>query len=159
MSGLAQRGRLGSGLGSQAVAQTVGDIAAEMSYQDYLNERTRQQQALQFAPTYAQADYYDISQLGQVGAAREAQAQKEIQDAMNRYQYEQTAPRQELATFLSNVYGFPGQQQTTVAPLYEPSTGQKFLGGMSALASLYPESTPFGDRLGGSLLGGVLANL
>ena len=79
MSSLASRGRLGSGLGGQAVAQTVGDIAAQMSYQDYLNERTRQQQALQFAPTYAQADYYDISQLGQVGAAREAQAQRAIE--------------------------------------------------------------------------------
>ena len=159
MSGLAQRGRLGSGLGSQAVAQTVGDIAAEMSYQDYLNERTRQQQALQFAPTYAQADYYDIGQLGQVGAAREAQAQKAINEAMARYQYEQNAPQQQLGQFMDVVYGFPGKQQTTVAPLYEPSFGQQFLGGAAAFGSLYGENTPFMDRLPGLIAGGLLANV
>ena len=78
---------------------------------------------------------------------------------MARYQYEQTAPQTQLGQYMNYVYGFPGQQQTTVAPLYEPSAGQKFLGGMAALGSLYPEGTSFGDRLGGSLLGGVLANL
>jgi len=159
MSGLAQRGRLGSGLGSQVVAQTVGDIAAEMSYQDYLNERTRQQQALQFAPTYAQADYYDISRLANVGAAREAQAQKAINEAMARYQYEQNAPQQQLGQFMDVVYGFPGKQQTTVSPLYEPSFGQQFLGGAAAFGSLYGENTPFMDRLPGLIAGGLLANV
>ena len=159
MSSLAQRGRLGSGLGSQAVAQTVGDIAANISYQDYANERARQQQAMAYAPQFAQADYYDIAQLGQVGAAREAQAQRAIEDAMARYQYEQTAPQQQLGQYLSSVYGFPGQQQTTVTPLYEPSRGQQFLGGAAALGSLYGEGAGFGERLPGMLLGGLLANI
>lgn len=151
MSSLASRGRLGSGLGGQAVAQTVGDIAANISYQDYANERARQQQALSFAPTYAQADYYDIAQLGNVGAAREAQAQRAIDDAMARYQYEQTAPQQQLAQYLSSVYGFPGTQQTTVAPLYEPSTGQKLLGG-----ALVGSQLGFDNKLLGAGLGGLL---
>lgn len=159
MSSLASRGRLGSGLGGQAVAKTVGDIAADIAYADYANERARQQQALTYAPTFAQADYYDISQLGQVGAAREAQAQKAITDAMARYQYETTAPQQQLGEFMKFVYGYPGQTGTTVTPYFQPSAGQQFLGGAAALGSLYGENTPFSDRLPGMFLGGLLANI
>jgi len=155
LSSLASRGRLGSGLGGQAVAKTVGDIAAEMSYQDYLNERQRQQEALSYAPTYAQADYYDIAQLGQVGAAREAQAQKAIDEAMARYQYEQTAPQQQLRQFMDIVYGFPGQQQTTVAPLYQPSSGQQFLGGALVGSEIKLTGNPMIDAIIGGLLGSI----
>lgn len=151
MSSLASRGRLGSGLGGQAVAKTVGDIAAEMSYQDYLNERARQQQALTYAPTFAQADYYDISQLGQVGAAREAQAQKAITDAMARYQYETTAPQQQLGEFMKFVYGYPGQTGTTVTPYFEPSTGQQFLGGALIGSKIFKDQPLLGAGLGGLL--------
>ena len=163
MSGLAQRGRLGSGLGSQAVAQTVGDIAANISYQDYLNERSRQQQALSLAPQFAQADYYDIAQLGQVGATREAQAQRSIDEAMKRYQYEQTAPQQQLSTFLGQAYGYPGEVGTTITPVYDPSFGQQFLGGAAIAQSLFPKGYGSGEgemmnRLYGALAGGLLGN-
>jgi hypothetical protein len=153
MSGLAQRGRLGSGLGSQAVAQTVGDIAAQMSYQDYMNERSRQQQALGMAPQFAQADYFDIAQLGQVGATREAQAQRAIDEAMSRYQYEQTAPQQQLSTFLGQAYGYPGQTSTQLTPYYEPSTGQKFLGGAMIGSKIGATGDPLTDALLGAGFG------
>lgn len=153
MSSLAQRGRLGSGLGSQAVAQTVGDIAAQMSYQDYMNERSRQQQALGMAPQFAQADYYDIAQLGQVGATREAQAQRAIDEAMKRYQYEQTAPQQQLSTFLSQAYGYPGKTSTQLTPYYTPSTGQQFLGGALVGSQIGATGNPAVDAILGGLLG------
>jgi hypothetical protein len=78
---------------------------------------------------------------------------------MARYQYEQTAPQTQLGQYMNYVYGFPGQQQTTVSPLYKPSFGQQFLGGAAALGSLYGENTGFGDRLPGMVLGGLLANV
>jgi hypothetical protein len=154
MSSLAQRGRLGSGLGGQAVAQTVGDIAAQMSYQDYMNERSRQQQALGMAPQFAQADYYDIGQLAQVGATREAQAQRSIDDAMRRYQYEQTAPMEALARYQNLIAGFPmGGTQTQITPYFEPSGGQKFLGGAMIGSQIGATGNPMIDALLGGYLG------
>jgi len=160
MSGLASRGRMGSGLGSQAVAGAVGDVASNLYYTDYGNERARQQQALSFAPQYAAADYYDISQLANVGAAREAMAQKGIDEAMKRYQYEQTAPQQQLATYLQQVYGYPVKEQTSVTSLPDPSFGQQFLGGAALAQSLFPKGyEDIGNRLIAGLGGGLLAQL
>ena len=157
MSALAQRGRLGSGLGAQQVARSVGDIAANMSFADYTNERSRQQAMAQYAPQLAQAGYFDIGQLANVGAAREQQAQKAITDAMNRYQYEQTAPMQYLAQYQNLVAGFPtGTTQTQITPYYEPSTGQKFLGGAAALAGALGDNASFGEKATAGFLGGLL---
>jgi hypothetical protein len=158
ISALAQRGRLGSGLGSEQVAQTVGDIAANMSFADYTNERSRQQAMAQYAPQLAQAGYYDIGQLANVGAAREQQAQKAITDAMNRYQYEQTAPITQLQNYQNLIAGFPmGSTQTTLTPYDAPSTAERFLGSAAGVASLFPDNASFSERLpyllGGGLLG------
>ena len=158
MSALAQRGRLGSGLGAQQVAQSVGDIAANMSFADYTNERSRQQAMAQYAPQLAQAGYYDIGQLANVGAAREQQAQKAITDAMARYQYEQTAPITQLQNYQNLIAGFPmGGTETTLTPYNTPSTAAQFLGGAAGVASLFPDNASFSERLpyllGGGLLG------
>jgi hypothetical protein len=163
MSALAQRGRLGSGLGAQQVAQTVGDIAANMSFADYTNERSRQQAMAQYAPQLAQAGYYDIGQLANVGAAREQQAQKAITDAMNRYQYEQTAPITQLQNYQNLIAGFPmGGTQTTLTPYDPPTTAERFLGSAAAVGSLFPDNATFSERLpyllGGGLIGAYDTN-
>jgi hypothetical protein len=127
MSALAQRGRLGSGLGGEQVARSVGDIAANMSFADYTNERSRQQTMAQYAPQLAQAGYYDIGRLANVGAAREQQAQKAITDAMARYQYEQNAPMEQLAQYQNFIAGFPmGETQTKITPYDPPTTAERF---------------------------------
>ena len=153
MSALGQRGRLGSGLGAQQVARSVGDIASNIAFTDYSNERARQQAAAQFAPQLAQADYFDIGQLANVGAAREQQAQRGIQDAMARYQYEQNAPMQQLAQYQNLIAGFPmGQTTTQMTPYYTPSTAQQFLGGGLATYGLTKDPTL-------ALLGGLLGTM
>lgn len=194
MSSLAQRGRLGSGLGSQAVAQTVGDIAADISYQDYSRERQNQIAAQQnlanmmraqygsalqgagflgdvyqqdyarragaaaAAPGLAELDYGDISRLAGVGQAREAQAQLSIDDAMRRYQYEQTAPMEALARYQNLISGFPmGQTQTEITPYYEPSFGQKFLGGAATFAGALGDEASPSERAKYGLYGGLIA--
>lgn len=158
MSALASRGRLGSGLGAQQVAQGVGNVAADIAFTDYGNERARQQAAAQFAPQLAQIDYLDIGQLANVGAQRQQQAQRSIDEAMARYQYEQNAPMQQLAQYQNLIAGFPtGQTTSTVTPYYTPSTAQQFLSGAGAVGSLFPDNATFSERLpyllGGGLLG------
>jgi hypothetical protein len=108
----------------------------------------------------AAADYSDIARLQQVGAAREAQEQRGIQEAIQRYQYEQTSPMEELARYQNIISGFPmGQVSTQVTPLYEPSRGQQFLGGAaSLLGALGSENLSSSERIGYGILGGALGS-
>jgi hypothetical protein len=129
-SQLAQRGRLGSGAAADVTARALGDVAADIAYRDFATQRGLGLQAAQMAPAMAAADYADISRLQQVGAAREAQAQRGIEEAMQRYQYEQTSPMEQLARYQNIIAGFPmGQVSTQITPYFEPSRGQQFLGG------------------------------
>jgi hypothetical protein len=158
MSALSQRGRLGSGLGAQQVARGVGDIAANMSFADYSNERSPDnRRRLSLLLSLHKLITYDIGQLANVGAAREQQAQRGIQDAITRYQYEQNAPMQYLAQYQNLVAGFPtGTTQTQITPYYEPSTGQKFLGGAASLAGALGNNASFGEKATAGFLGGLL---
>ena len=120
-SGFSRAGRYGSGAMEQAQARateafgrSLGDVAATVSAQDYARERALQQQAqvsqaalAQAAPSFFQASFLPAQALGQVGAAREAIAAQPLQEAMQRYQYGQQLPFQQLQGFLSSVYGTP----------------------------------------------------
>ena len=156
-SQLAQRGRLGSGAAADVTARALGDVAADVAYRDFATQRGLGLQAAQMAPAMAATDYADIARLQQVGAAREAQEQRGIQEAMQRYQYEQTSPQEQLARYQNIIAGFPmGQVSTQITPYFEPSSGQQFLGGAATLAGLLPESASTRERLGYGLIGGLL---
>jgi len=76
---------------------------------------------------------------------------------MRRYQYEQTAPQQQLSTFLGQAYGYPGETSTQLTPYYQPSTGQTFLGGAASLAGVLGDQASPQDKLLAGLLGGAIA--
>ena len=156
-SQLAQRGRLGSGAAADVTARALGDVAADIAYRDFATQRGLGLQAAQMAPAMAATDYADISRLQQVGAAREAQAQRGIEEAMQRYQYEQTSPMEQLARYQNIIAGFPmGEVSTQITPYFEPSRGQQFLGGAAALAgALGDEASPQQKAYAG-LLGGLI---
>jgi hypothetical protein len=135
-SQLAQRGRLGSGAAADVTARALGDVAADVAYRDFATQRGLGLQAAQMAPQMAAADYADIGILGQVGAQRQAMGQKGIDEAMQRYSFEQMSPYENLARYQNLIAGFPmGEQKTTVTPYYEPSSTQQFLGGYLGAAS------------------------
>jgi hypothetical protein len=151
-SQLAQRGRLGSGAAADVTARALGDVAADVAYRDFATQRGLGLQAALQAPAMASADYADIARLQQVGAAREAQAQRGIEEAMQRYQYEQTSPMEQLARYQNIISGFPmGQVSTQITPYFEPSSGQQFLGGALIGSQIYEQ-----DPLTGALIGGLL---
>lgn len=119
-------GRYGSGamgnLQQQAAgqfAQKLTDTAGQLAYQNYAQERARQQQATAMAPEMAQADYGDIQRLlaaGQLGEGYQGQA---LQADINRFNYQQQLPQQQLNQYLNQVYGFPaGRTTTTKTPYY-----------------------------------------
>jgi hypothetical protein len=88
------------------------------------------------APTLAEQDFINAQRLLQAGQAREAYLRQPLEEAMQRYQYQQAAPYQALQSFLGSVYGAPQGSITT-----RPMTGNPLLGalgGAAAGASLGP---------------------
>ena len=99
--------------------QQLGDIGTRMAYQNYGAERGNQLGAIQQAPTLAQQDYLDINQLAQAGASREAQAGAELQDQINRFNFDQQAERDALTQYMTLVGGGQyGGSSTSTAPIY-----------------------------------------
>lgn len=141
-------GRYGSGameraLGTatEASQRAMGDISANIASQDYARERGLQQQAQlaqsalgQAAPSFFQASFLPAQALAQVGASREAIAAQPLQEAIQRYQFQQQLPYQQLGGFLSSIYGTP------FAGSQIPSTPQA-------------QTNQFGQALGGATLG------
>ena len=125
-------GRYGSGamgnLQTQAagqLAQNLTNTAGQLAYQNYAQERARQEAAATGAPQMAAADYGDISKLLSVGQLGE--------------QYQQAAynqPQQALSTFLSGIQGMPmGQASSQTSPYYT-NTAANNLGILSGIAGI-----------------------
>jgi hypothetical protein len=150
--GFSGRGRYGSGLqayqqqkaGSNLMRE-LGDMGARMSYADYGAERGRQQNALTQAAPLAAQDYLDIAQEAQAGALREGQAGAELQDQINRFNFEQNAPKNALQQYMSIIGGGSfGGTDTTSAPIYQNRAAENVgllatgAGALSDIASIFP---------------------
>jgi len=118
-SSAALTGRYGSNVSAdlqnraaQTLASTLTNKAGELAYQNYANERARQEAAAVQAPQLAQARYQDINQLMNVGQVREDYSQKALEDAIARYEFEQNKPYTKLQAYLGAAYGAPMGQVT-----------------------------------------------
>jgi hypothetical protein len=151
-SAASRAGRYGSGAmerlqgqASNQLAQQLANTAGALAYQNYGAERQRQAAATMAAPQMAQADYQDIQNLLNAGQLREGYTGQQLQSDINRFNFQQNAPQQNLATFLSSVYGNPltRQGQTTQAGYQDTSNLQNLLGTAATIGGLY-------KNLGGS---------
>jgi len=113
-------GRYGSNAMGQQVGQAqdifgrnLAESAGQLAYQSAEAERGRQMQAVANAPAYAQADYQDIQRLLTAGQGQESYEQKALQDAINRYNYEQTLPQQKLQQFTNLFTSVPSGGTST----------------------------------------------
>lgn len=116
--------------------EQLNNLATDIYGNAYENERKRQQQAIAFASPLAQQDYFDISQLRNVGAQVEDLSGRVAQDAARRYDYYQNLPYQNLQNYMSTILN-PGY------------------GGVTA-QSTPTQSSPLGGALGGGLMGAGL---
>jgi hypothetical protein len=119
-SNAASAGRYGSSAMGQQVGQAqdifgrnLAENAGQLAYQSAEAERGRQMAAVQGAPAYAQADYMDIQKLLTAGQGQESYQQKALQDAINRYNYEQTLPQQKLQQFTNLFTSVPSGGTST----------------------------------------------
>lgn len=133
---------------SQALTNTAGQLA----YQNYDAERARQMAATGAAPQMAQADYQDIQQLLNVGQAQETYQEMAMQDAINRFNYQQNLPAAKLQQYLSAAYGSP-QGGITTQPVYR-NMGANILGGAIGGYTL-SGGNPYATA-GGAVAGGLL---
>ena len=142
-------GRYGSGaMGSLQdraagqFGQTLANTAGQLAYQNYSDERNRQQQATMAAPSMAQADYQDIQNLINAGQMREGYTGQQLQSDIARFNFLQNQPQVNLQNYLSSVYGNPSAR-IQQPQAQGPSTLQNLLGIASVGGGLY-------KNLGGS---------
>jgi hypothetical protein len=143
-------GRYGSGamgnLQNRATgqyAQALTNTAGQLAYQNYEAERQRQQQAIGAAPQLAATDYQDIQQLLAAGQLREGYTGQQLGADIQRFNFLQNQPQQNLQNYMSLVYGNPlgrvgstTASGTTSSPS-STSTGQNLLGTAATLAGVY----------------------
>ena len=155
-------GRYGSGaMGSLqdravgAFGQQLANTAGTLAYQNYADERARQQAATMAAPSMASADYQDIQNLLQAGQAREGYTGQQQQSDLARFNFLQNQPQQNLKNYLSLVYGNPlgrvTNQQSSGPSGFQNALGlaavggglYKNLGGQQGISNLYNSASNF----------------
>ena len=138
-SQFSKAGRYGSGANQQALATALAPAALQA-----------QQAAIAQAP---QVQNLDLSQLMGVGEAREGQAQAELQDNINRFNFEQNINQQKLRDYMALVGGGT-VGQNTVQPVFR-NQASSALGGALGGAQLGASAgfNPMLGAIGGGLLG------
>lgn len=124
-----------------ARADQLNNLATQFYYNNYNDERNRQQGAVSNALPLANQDYTDLGALQTVGQNYQDLTTRQNQDAASRWDFGQNAPDVNLNNYLSRVLGQPGNTTTTTSPLYHNNVA----GGL-------------GGALLGSQIGGNLGN-
>lgn len=161
LSNASRAGRYGSGAMGTALdraggvfANALTNTAGQLAYQNYADERGRQQAMIGAAPGLAGADYTDINQLLQTGQAAEGYQEAAMADAVNRFNFAQQAPYQKLQSYLSGAYGAPSGMQVT-QPVYRNQMGNVLGGAIAGAALGSGAQSPYGAGIGAAIGGGL----
>lgn len=84
-----------------ALSRSLADLGTSIYGGAYNTERGRQDAASLAAPGLAETDYRDIGAIGAVGASREDQQQRLIDDLIARFDFAQNEPAQRLSRYAS----------------------------------------------------------
>lgn len=151
---------LAQGRAAGGLTDSLGSLAANIYGGNYTNERNLQQQAqtgltntgaglyntgvnqsltaLGLSPGLRTAQYGDAQQLQNAGSVYQGQADKAVQDDINRYNYTANAPTSALQDYLSMISGNYGSTSTSRSS--SSSTGNPISTGIGAagvLATLF----------------------
>lgn len=152
-SQFAAGGRLGSGAHANAMASAGANMAGNLAYQDYTQERGNQLNAAQqlmqgdmaarqlgagFQQQAGANDQSNIDAMLKGGAIAEDYGQKALTDQINRWNYNQNLPWDQLGRYTSIIQGNYGQSGTTqqISPVYGNSMLSTLFGGAGALGGL-----------------------
>lgn len=133
-------GRSGSGLHADTLGRGITEAWAPYATQMRQFGLGQMDAAANRAPTYAANDYTDINALSQIGQQKQGLAQNELQDAINRWNFQQDMPANKLQQYSGLVGGSYGGNTTTSTPYQSPSIwsqlGGAALSGGGLLGSL-----------------------
>ena len=128
----------GSPLASEALGRGVSRGMAPYLFGEYGRERGIQERAAERAPYLAREDYFDIGQLGAVGATREAQAQRELGDQIQRWEFAQQEPPRRTMDYLRAIQGIQAYPQITTESSTSPGIATGVGLGLQGLSTFAP---------------------
>lgn len=138
-----------SPLHTEAMARGVSRGIAPFAFDDYRAGRTEMERASAMAPSLANQDYYDISQLAAAGLGQEDYQGRALADRLARHDFAQTEPYARLGQYMGlvgNNYGGTSSGTTTGTAFLPAGAGfNPLLGGLGAASSL--------ASIGGNLFG------
>ncbi len=137
---IANRMAAAQGLGGNYQQALATQLAATGGVgQTFASDVGRQLTAAGMAPGLAQSDYQDIQNLLAAGQTREGYTGQQTAADIARFNFQQNAPQQNLASFLSGVYGNPmaNLRGTTQSGSADTSTLQNVLGTAATVGGLY----------------------
>jgi len=157
-SNVSLAGRYGSPAHTGMMTDSLGNLANQVYADNYNRERAVMDSMSGRAPALGEMDYNDIAKLQTVGSAREELAERQLGDAMKRFEFEQRKPYEKLREYQASVGGPFGTSQSTITPMTRnPIMG--LLGGASSGAGIYDMIGATGSAnpylMGGALLGGL----
>lgn len=130
--------------------------AAGMLGEAYAGERGNQTKGMMFAPSLAAADYQDIAALSEVGAAREAYGQDQINADIDKYNYTASQPISALQNYLSLIQGQYGGTAVTKSKAASGNRLGGTLGGAASGAAIGSQIMPgYGTGIGAGI-GGLM---
>lgn len=159
----ARAGRSGTSPSAQAMlGREVSRAVAPYAAQSYESERRNQVLAASQAPQIEELGYANAGRLSQVGAFREDQEQRGINEEMARFSQKQQDPWQRAMALINVGYGAPGGASTSTTTGTGggggggPSRAQGAMGGALSGAAAGSMFGPWGagiGAVGGGLLG------
>lgn len=149
-------GRFGSGANQEILARSLGELGNKFYGDQYNQERANMVNAIQIAPQLGEMDYNDIGKLQQIGQEKESLEMAKLQDAIARYDYDQTQPYQKLNQYLGSLGASVPSNTLTTRPVFR-NTGAGLLSGAMSGAEIAEMIPGIGGGMGagiGGLLGG-----
>ena len=154
-SQFSKAGRFGSGANQEILARSLGELATDVYGDQYNRERELMANTMATAPSLGAMDYDDIAKLQQVGLEKESLEQAKLQDAIARYDYQQTKPYTKLGQYLGALGANVPSTTLETTPYFRNTAGGLLQGaGMGMNLASGMNMNPMWGALGGGLLGG-----
>lgn len=139
-------GRLGSGMQAfyrnqeaDTLAKNLGNLYTNTYYNNYNTERGNQMNAASMAPSFAANDYQDLNALSDVGTAQDTYSQNLVNADIDRYNYNQNLPNNNLANYMNLIQGNYGGTSTSTQKAGGGSGFGQMLGTGLSIASLFSD--------------------
>jgi len=146
-SGFESTGRYGSGAAANATASALTNKIGDLAGQNYTAERGNQLQTMAMAPTLANQDFTNINQAQAAGNELQNQQQGITNADVNKFNYYQQLPYQQLSAYQQAISGNYGSQGSQSTPYYTNGFAGALSGaaGGAAAGSMFG---PYGTAIG-----------